>query len=315
MNAKTALPVFILSAASALLVSFFGFANDPPTVNKPQPIEVDGLHNVFRINDNLFSGNSPDGDASFESLKKLGVKTIISVDGATPDVERAKKFGMRYVHAPIGYNAVPDEKALVVIKALRELDGPFYLHCHHGKHRGPAVAAIAAMCMDDKCSTEQALEVMKTAGTDPKYKGLFKSVKEFKPPTDAQLAALPKDLPEVVKPADIVQAMVAIDFHFENLKKSRGAGWKTPADSPDVEPPHEALQLWEHYVELKRQPDTAKRPDDFRQWLDEAEAAAKDMEQLLRAGKTGNLDKDAVEKTFRRVSANCAHCHAKYRDE
>lgn len=313
MNAKTAILASTLLAATALLVSFVGFANDPPP-NKPQHIEVDGLHNVFRVNDKLFSGNSPDGDTSFESLKKLGVKTIISVDGAAPDLERAKKFGMRYVHAPIGYNAVPDDKAHLIIKALRELDGPFYLHCHHGRHRGPAVAAIAAIYLDN-CSTEQALEVMKAAGTDPKYKGLFRSVREFKPPTDAQLAALPKELPEVVKPADIVQAMVAIDFHFENLKKSRGAGWKAPADSPDVEPPHEALQLWEHYVELKRQPDTAKRPDDFRKWLDEAEAAAKDLEQLLRAGKAGNLDKDAVEKTFRRISANCTHCHAKYRDE
>jgi protein tyrosine phosphatase (PTP) superfamily phosphohydrolase (DUF442 family) len=287
-------------------------APDPP---KPQRIEADGLHNLFRIHEKLFSGNSPEGDVSFESLKKLGVKTIISVDGAAPDVERAKKFGMRYVHAPIGYNSVPRDKALIIIKALRELEAPFYIHCHHGKHRGPAVAAIAQMCLDDQCTVETALDFLKAAGTDPRYTGLFRSVKEFAPPTDEELAKLPNELPESVKPADIVQAMVAIDFHFDNLKKSRAAGWKAPADSPDVEPPHEALQLWQHYVELQRHPDTAKRPEDFRNWLSDGIAAAKELEQLLRAAKHGKTDRDAVEKTYRRVAASCTQCHAKYRDE
>lgn len=59
------------------------------------PVELPGLHNVIHVSDQLYSGGSPEGDAGFESMKKLGIKTILSVDGARPDVGRAKKFQMR----------------------------------------------------------------------------------------------------------------------------------------------------------------------------------------------------------------------------
>src|SRR5579883_2265955 len=69
-----------------------------PTEKEAGPIPKDGLHNVYRITDKLFSGSSPEGDEGFRSLKELGVRTVISVDGSRPDVERARKFGLRYIH-------------------------------------------------------------------------------------------------------------------------------------------------------------------------------------------------------------------------
>ena len=41
---------------------------------------------------------------------------------------------------PIGYDGVPREQALRMIKAVQVAKGPVYFHCHHGKHRGPAGA-------------------------------------------------------------------------------------------------------------------------------------------------------------------------------
>src|SRR5262245_14950937 len=54
-------------------------------------IDAPGLHNVYRITDKLFSGSSPEGDEGFRSLQELGIKTVISVDGARPDVGSAHK--------------------------------------------------------------------------------------------------------------------------------------------------------------------------------------------------------------------------------
>lgn len=105
-----------------------------------------GLHNVFRITDKLLSGSVPEGDLGFQTLQKLGVKTIITVDGAKPDVERAKKFSMRYVHLPIGYDGVPADQGLRLAKAVRDLPGLIYMHCHHGKHRSPAAAVVVKLC-------------------------------------------------------------------------------------------------------------------------------------------------------------------------
>lgn len=68
-----------------------------------KPIDLPGLHNVMRISDQLINGSSPEGDAGFTSLRSLGIKTILSVDGARPDLVRAKKVGIRYAHLPISY--------------------------------------------------------------------------------------------------------------------------------------------------------------------------------------------------------------------
>lgn len=58
------------------------------------------LPNPVRIHAHVISGGLPEGNAAFEELKSLGIKTVISVDGAKPDVARAEKYGLRYVHLP-----------------------------------------------------------------------------------------------------------------------------------------------------------------------------------------------------------------------
>jgi protein tyrosine phosphatase (PTP) superfamily phosphohydrolase (DUF442 family) len=105
----------------------------PATVH---PLKADGIENFYQLTDRLFSGSQPEGDAAFAALKERGIKTIITVDGAKPDVETAKKFGIRYVHLPIGYDGVPTNQAGRMVKAAEALPGPVYIHCHHGLHRG-----------------------------------------------------------------------------------------------------------------------------------------------------------------------------------
>ena len=73
------------------------------------PKNFPGLSNVVAFHDGFYSGSAPAGDAGFDSLSSLGIKTILSVDGAMPDVELADKYGMRYVHLPIGYDGFDDE--------------------------------------------------------------------------------------------------------------------------------------------------------------------------------------------------------------
>src|SRR5262245_9913950 len=64
----------------------------------PERLEIRGIENTFRLGPRLYSGGDPHGAEALAALKALGVRTIISVDGATPDVETARKLGLRYVH-------------------------------------------------------------------------------------------------------------------------------------------------------------------------------------------------------------------------
>lgn len=280
----------------------------------PQPLEKPGLHNVYRITDWLISGSSPDGVEGFRSLKELGIKTVITVDGAKPDVTTAKEFGLRYVHIPIGYDGIPRDKLLLLAKAAQELPRPIYLHCHHGKHRGPAAAAAIHICLDERCTVNQALAEMKTFGTDPKYRGLFETIRRLDRPSREQLKAVPSDFPETAKVASFVERMVEVDVTWDNLKVIRAAGWKVPSDNPDLVPSQEALQLLEHYREAARLPDHSKRPQAFQELLKSATVEAELFEKELRSQSQQPLNATTLEPLFKRSEAACAKCHTQFRD-
>jgi protein tyrosine phosphatase (PTP) superfamily phosphohydrolase (DUF442 family) len=278
----------------------------PTTPDQASPRHLSGLHNVYRITDRLYSGSSPEGDEGFQSLKELGVKTVISVDGAKPEVEHARKFGLRYVHLPFGYDGIPRQRVLELAKAVRDLPAPIYLHCHHGKHRGPAAAAAIHLCLDEKCGVDQAIAEMKRAGTDPHYTGLYQVAKELARPTNAELNQLPVDFPEVAKVPDLAQIMVEIDTRWDDLKLTQAAGWKTPPKHADLDPAHEALQLLEQYREACRLKIASA---ELQRGLAEAEKETAELLRSLRAN-----EKDAAEQAARKVAASCTHCHAKFRD-
>jgi len=110
--------------ARLLLLSFvlaapFGCARQPPAA--PTKIEAAGLHNVLRITDRLYCGSEPEGDRGFESLKKLGIKTVVSVDGAKPDLTRAKADGLRYVHIPTGYSGISPQAQAALLEIARRI--------------------------------------------------------------------------------------------------------------------------------------------------------------------------------------------------
>ena len=271
-----------------------------------------GLHNVFRLTDRLYSGCSPVGETGFQSLRDLGIRTVISVDGAQPEVALAGRFGMQYVHLPMGYDAVPRETAVRIARAVRDLPGPVYIHCHHGKHRGPAAAMAALRCESDRCPALAALEFRRTAGTDPKYKGLYASVEGAKPATPEEWEKAGVNFPEIAFTPDLTRLMVGIDERWDHLKSIRAAGWKSPADHPDIDPAHEALQLVENFREAARLKDNKNRGEAFRKLTTDAVEAAEVLERTLRAKP---LRSEEAEQAFTRSATLCAKCHESYRDK
>jgi protein tyrosine phosphatase (PTP) superfamily phosphohydrolase (DUF442 family) len=275
-----------------------------------EAVEQSRLHNAHRVTEKVYSGAQPEGDEGFGALRDLGIKTIISVDGAIPDLERARRFGLRYVHIPIGYDAVPPEKAQAIAKAISELPGPIYVHCHHGKHRSAAAVAVACV-MNGTLDAERAEDVLKTFGTGENYSGLWRDARAARPLAPGVLDSLFVEYVEAAKVSDLAGAMVGVDRHFDHLKLVQKAGWAKPVDHPDLDPPHEALQLLEHYREIARLPATAQRTIEFRDLLADAEAHAGELHDLLKAS---TPDRRAIEAKFGQVSQSCTNCHRAYRD-
>lgn len=276
-----------------------------------KPLELPGLHNVIRVTEKLWSGSGPETEEAFQSLKALGIRTIISVDGARPNLDLARKYGMRYVHLPVGYDGISSEQARKIALAVHHLPGPIYLHCHHGRHRGPSAAAVAWRCLDPSCKAEQALALLNKAGTDPRYIGLYEAVAKAALLPEDVLTAEPPEFPEITPVPAFVEAMVKVDAHWHHLQACRKAGWKPPPEHPDVVPRHEALQLLETYQEALRLPELKDHPARLRQWLEEEVQHARHLLTLLEAKP---FDPPTVEAAFLRLQEGCKRCHAQYRD-
>ena len=267
------------------------------------------LHNVFVVTPKIISGSSPDDEAGFAELAKLGVKTILSVDGGPPDVETAKKFGLKYVHLPFGYDGIPARRAVELVKAAQTLDGPIYVHCHHGKHRGPA--AVAVMCEAVAgWSTNRAELWLKQAGTAAEYPGLYRAAREFKLPGAAELAAV-KSRPEIAPTSSLVETMVLIDERMERLKGAQQTGWKSVPGHPEVRPAHEAMLLREHFRELARATKGEQHPADYSGKLAGAERLADQFRVLLNQNPGELVKTDAL---FEKLGQSCTGCHRAHRN-
>lgn len=306
---------FFIGIAAALLQISFVAAAQPGMPMEIKSLEAPGLHNVFALGTNILSGSSPEGDEGFETLVKLGVKTILTVDGTSPDLERARRYGMRYVHLPHGYDGISSNIQMQLVKAVTTLPGPFYVHCHHGKHRGPAAVAVVCMATHGWSSNE-AEAWLHAAGTATNYSGLYQVVREFRRPTSKQLDEMPAEFPELAKVSGLVDAMVDIDGRWDHLKAVRAAGYQAPRNHPDLQPANEAVILWEHYREAQRLPDATQRGTDFVERLRAAETEAREAEGLLREfASTGAAGvRERLDKTFDSMGRTCASCHKTHRD-
>lgn len=280
----------------------------------PERIDAKHLSNAVRLHQKVISGAQPDGDAAFEELASLGVKTVISVDGAKPDVELAKRHGLRYVHLPHGYDGIPDQRAKDLAKAVRDLPGPVYIHCHHGKHRSPAAATVACVGAG-LLRPSDALGVLKLAGTSENYRGLYQSAESAQRLDDALIDALDVEFKETVDLPPLAEAMVALEHTHDHLKAVAEAGWKPTAEHPDIDPPHEAMLLREHFTELLRTEEVKGCPEKFQELLRESETAAQELESALRnATDAARVDLAIVNARFEIVTKNCAACHTEFRD-
>lgn len=276
-------------------------------------LDAPALPNALQINQRLISGGLPDGEAAFAKLRELGVRTIVSVDGAKPDVAAAEKYGLRYVHLPHGYDGISPARAAELAKAVRDLPGPVYIHCHHGKHRSPAAAATACRALG-WISEKEAAEILQLAGTSPHYLGLLAAARETGPLSPTVLDQLDVEFHSTVPLPEVAEAMVAMERHFDRLERLAANQWQPLPGHPDLKPAHEALLLREQFTELLRTETVLAEPAAYREQLRAGEQLAEQLEDQLR----GQLSGQPASQTaglLKSLKANCNQCHRQYRDQ
>ena len=306
IGVRTGLPGWIL-----LILSMAVVAQEPqPQVESrllpphgPTDAEYPALHNLMQVTATIYSGAEPQDEVAFANLAELGVHTVLSVDGATPHIALARKYGIRYIHVPFGYDGIPPEAAAAITRAVRECDSPLYIHCHHGKHRGPAAAAIASVaagCADGKT----ALKVLENGGTSHDYTGLWRDVAAFVPPAaNAQLPELHE-----ISPVDSLAGLMArIDRNSDDLKLLAANSWNPLPDHLDLFAVPVATLLLEGLRESGRLQEV--QDAELRKWLSSSEQTTT---QLVEALKTNDTAK--ASRLFEDLQGQCKQCHKAHRD-
>ncbi len=289
--------------STAILLSVLLSCKETPSFSIEKINTYSDLHNLLKVNSELYSGGEPKTELAFKQLRTLGIKTVISVDGATPKVALAQKYGIRYIHIPIGYDAVPADAQLSLLRAQNEVQKPIYIHCHHGKHRGPAAAAIYFRSNDG--SKEQALSILTHAGTSKKYAGLWKDVSEYVKPLSTE--SLP-ELVSIAKIGSLATEMAHIDRIYDNLKLLEENGWNVRSDHPDIVPQQTVLIFKERFVELNRNFKHTYGMK-FSDQMNQSEKVVTDLEAAVIEGNNKKAT-DLLSQT----KNICNSCHSQFRN-
>ena len=267
------------------------------TAGEPDRSLVEHYH---RIDDRIASGGEPRGAEAFRALAALGVRTIVSVDGARPQVEAARAAGLRTVHLPIGYDGIPEGTVAALTRLAEETDGPIFVHCHHGKHRGPAAAAVLGLSIG-VLDRAEGVAWLTRAGTGHDYSGLWSAVERFTPVDPSR--AIP--LVEVAEVTGLVDAMARIDRAKDHLRVLADHGWAVPPTHPDLVVAREIAAIREGFTESLRFVES-DAPADLLEGLREAERQARALE-------AAESDGERAQK-LAELLRGCRPCHAEYRD-
>lgn len=283
-----------------------------PSVSDAQPTELDGLQNVVAFHDGFYSGAVPRGEAGFDTLKAMGVRTVISVDGAIPEVELAEARGMRYIHLPIGYSGFDETRKLELTRATRDamLEGPVYMHCHHGKHRSAGAAGTVVVALG-WAEPEAMVARMKVSGTSPHYKGLYACTAEATIVEASLLESIPANFTSISVPTGVVKSMVDIDVAFEHLKWIEKAGWQVPENHPDLVPVSEAGKLADRLRFLIDHERTLAKPPEYRELMVQNWQESSDLKEMLASGESSV---ESLTAQMKLIASSCKACHVEYRD-
>jgi protein tyrosine phosphatase (PTP) superfamily phosphohydrolase (DUF442 family) len=278
-------------------------------------LDHEDLHNVFFLSENLISGAEPHSEEALERIAGWGVKTILSVDGKAPLAEAAERLGMRYVHVPIQYRGITEDELLRISKTFREQEGPFYVHCFHGKHRGPAAAAVGRLVLDGAPRDQAIAEMRQWMGTSPSYEGLYRCIAEGAMPTAEQTMAFPWDFTAQVEFEGMRGAMVFAARAHDNLKALQSGGWEVDPTHPDLVPEREAHRLMQIFERSLESDEVQAEGPAFRSMYAALVDDARSLEAALTAFRSGEADQlEPAAALMARIGQTCKACHREHRN-
>jgi tyrosine-protein phosphatase SIW14 len=109
------------------------------------------IKNFGQMDEHFYRGGQPAKD-DYQSLKDLGVKTVIDLQEKPTKYEKAavEALGMKYVNIPMDDTEYPKPEAVeTFLKIMNDPStGTVFVHCKGGKHRTGAMGAVYRLTHD-----------------------------------------------------------------------------------------------------------------------------------------------------------------------
>ena len=128
-----------------------------------QPIEKPGLPNLHRVSKDLYRGAQPTAEGMRE-LKKMGVKTVVSLRSFHSDRDEIGKTDLAYEHIYMKPWHPETKEAVRFLEIVSDTKRtPVFVHCQYGSDRTGMMCAVyrIAVCGWTK---EDAIEEMTKGG-------------------------------------------------------------------------------------------------------------------------------------------------------
>jgi protein tyrosine/serine phosphatase len=103
------------------------------------------IKNFGQMDERYFRGAQPK-PGQYESLKNLGISTVIDLTDKPKDYEKTQveALGMKYVHIPMSSKKYPASESIATFLSVVDdpETGKFFVHCAGGRHRTGVTGAV-----------------------------------------------------------------------------------------------------------------------------------------------------------------------------
>jgi protein tyrosine/serine phosphatase len=145
-----------------------------------KPITVAGLPNLYKVSDTLYRGAQPEA-YGFKALKKMGIKTVVSLRAFHSDANLPTDAGLAYEH--ISFKTWhPEREDIVKFLGIvtDKTKQPVFVHCQHGADRTGTMCAIYRIVVEG-WTKEQAIKEMTEGGFGfhPLWQNLIEFIQEL----------------------------------------------------------------------------------------------------------------------------------------
>jgi protein tyrosine/serine phosphatase len=156
----------IFSPFSLLIIFIASLAFAADSVRPAEwavPINLSGVGNLHKINENLYRSEQPTSEG-MRNLKKMGIKTIINLRAFHSDKDELSGTDLLNEELNVNTWHIEDEDVIRVLQIIRKKEnGPFLIHCQHGADRTGVMSAMYRI-VEQGWSKEDALKELTGGG-------------------------------------------------------------------------------------------------------------------------------------------------------